>query len=133
MTRPRMLTSALALLSLPALATLAALPAQAQRFSIEDVLSPGYPVQLVSARAADRIAWIEYEEGKRNVYTAAAPDFTPARLTRFEDDDGRDLSNLRISDDGSTLVFLRGHTPTGRDGSPTRPAIPGAPSGRRGR
>ncbi len=121
MTRPRMQLSALALLSLPALATLAASPAQAQRFSIEDVLSPGYPVQLVSARAADRIAWIEYEEGKRNVYTAAAPDFTPARLTRFEDDDGRDLSNLRISDDGSTLVFLRGHTPN-RQGWIANPA-----------
>ena len=96
-----------------ALAALTASPAQAQRFSIEDVLSPGYPVQLVAARNADRIAWIEYEEGRRNVYTAAGPGFEPVRLTRYEDDDGRDLSNLRVSDDGSTLVFLRGHTPNG--------------------
>ena len=121
MTRPRLLLLALALLSFPALAPLGALPAQAQRFSIDDVLSPGYPVQLVSARAADRIAWIEYEEGKRNVYTAVAPDFVPERLTRFEDDDGRDLSSLRISDDGSTLVFLRGHTPN-RQGWIANPA-----------
>ena len=116
MTRARLLLSTLGCLSLrflsvPALAALTTLPAQAQRFSIEDVLSPGYPVQLVAARAADRIAWIEYEEGKRNVYTAVAPDFMPVRVTRFEEDDGRDLSTLRISDDGSTLVFLRGHTP----------------------
>ncbi len=96
-----------------ALAALTALPAQAQRFSVEDVLSPGYPVQLVAARNADRIAWIEYEEGRRNVYTAAGPGFEPVRLTRYEDDDGRDLSNLRVSDDGSTLVFLPGHTPNG--------------------
>ena len=104
---------ALATLALAALAlaALAVAPAQAQHFSIEDVLSPGYPVQLVAAKAADQIAWIEYEEGRRNVYTAAAPGFEPVRLTRYEDDDGRDLSNLRISDDGSTLVFLRGHTP----------------------
>ena len=121
MTRARLLFPALVLFAFPALAALAAVPAQAQRFSIEDVLSPGYPVQLVSARAADRIAWIEYEEGKRNVYTAAAPGFTPVRLTRFEDDDGRDLSNLRISDDGSTLVFLRGHTPN-RQGWIANPA-----------
>lgn len=94
-----------------ALAALTAAPAHAQRFSIADVLSPGYPVQLVAAKDADRIAWIEYEEGRRNVYTAAAPGFEPVRLTRYEDDDGRDLSNLRISDDGSTVVFLRGHTP----------------------
>ena len=104
-----------------ALAALTASPAQAQRFSIADVLSPGYPVQLVAAKDADRIAWIEYEEGRRNVYTAAAPEFAPVRLTRYEDDDGHDLSNLRISDDGSTLVFLRGHTPN-RDGWIANPA-----------
>ncbi|MCY3677433.1 MAG: prolyl oligopeptidase family serine peptidase [Gemmatimonadetes bacterium] len=104
-----------------ALGALTASPAQAQRFSIADVLSPGYPVQLVAAKDADRIAWIEYEEGRRNVYTATAPGFEPVRLTRYEDDDGRDLSNLRISDDGSTLVFLRGHTPN-REGWIANPA-----------
>ena len=104
-----------------AFAALAASPAQAQRFSIADVLSPGYPVQLVAAKDADRIAWIEYEEGRRNVYTAAAPGFEPVRLTRYEDDDGRDLSTLHISDDGSTLVFLRGHTPN-REGWIANPA-----------
>ncbi len=104
-----------------ALAALTASPAQAQRFSIADVLSPGYPVQLVAAKDADRIAWIEYEEGRRNVYTAAAPGFEPVRLTRYEDDDGRDLSTLHISDDGSTLVFLRGHTPN-REGWIANPA-----------
>ena len=113
----------LPVLALPvlALAALTASPAQAQRFSIEDVLSPGYPVQLVAAKDADRIAWIEYEEGRRNVYTAAAPGFEPVRLTRYEDDDGRDLSTLRISDDGSTVVFLRGHTPN-REGWVANPA-----------
>ena len=109
------------LLPVLALAALTTSPAQAQRFSIEDVLSPGYPVQLVAANDADRIAWIEYEEGRRNVYTAAAPDFDPVRLTRYEDDDGRDLSTLRISDDGSTVIFLRGHTPN-REGWVANPA-----------
>ncbi len=109
------------LLPVLALAALTTSPAQAQRFSIEDVLSPGYPVQLVAANDADRIAWVEYEEGRRNVFTAAAPDFDPVRLTRYEDDDGRDLSTLRISDDGSTVVFLRGHTPN-REGWVANPA-----------
>ena len=110
--------------SVPILLTLLAASApavQAQRFSIEDVLSPGYPSALVAARAADRIAWIENEEGRRNVFTAVAPDFTPVRLTRFEDDDGHDLTTLRISDDGSIVVFLRGHTPN-RDGWIANPA-----------
>ena len=56
----------------------AASPAAAQAFTIEQVLSPAFPYELVAARGADRIAWIEYERGMRNVYTAAAPRFEPA-------------------------------------------------------
>jgi dipeptidyl aminopeptidase/acylaminoacyl peptidase len=84
-------------------------PVQAQtRPTVGDFLSPGFPQELVPARKADRIAWIVYERGLRNVYTAAAPDFTPVRLTRFLDDDGVVLSSLEISDDGSLVVFVRG-------------------------
>ena len=78
------------------------------RFTIEQVLSPGYPFELVAAKKADRIAWIQYERGMRNVYTAEAPGFEPVRLTFYRDDHGRDLTDLRISDDGSTLVYVRG-------------------------
>lgn len=85
--------------------------ASATRFTIEAVLSPAYPYELVSARRTDRIAWLAYERGMRNVYTAAAPRFTPLRLTQFLEDDGTDLSSLSISEDGSVVVFVRGHTP----------------------
>jgi dipeptidyl-peptidase 4 len=78
---------------------------------IDPFLHPGFPSGLVSATAADRIAWIANERGRRNVYTAAAPDFTPVRLTSFDDDDGLELSNLSISRDGSTVVFTRGSAP----------------------
>ncbi|MFO7261164.1 MAG: prolyl oligopeptidase family serine peptidase [bacterium] len=80
------------------------------RFSIDDVVSYNFPYDLVAARKADRIAWIEFERGMRNVYTAAAPDFEPVRLTSFTEDDGVDLSDLQISDDGSIVAFIRGHT-----------------------
>lgn len=94
----------------------AARPASAAaRPTAEAFLSPAYPYELVSAAKADRLAWLSYEKGRRNVYTAAAPDFRPVQLTRFMDDDGVDLSNLNISDDGSIVVFVRGHTPN-RDG-----------------
>ncbi|MBI4474076.1 MAG: S9 family peptidase [Acidobacteria bacterium] len=81
------------------------------RFTIEQVLSPAFPYNLVAARTADRIAWIENERGMRNVYTAAAPNFTPVRLTATTEDDGVDLRPLQISDDGSIVVFIRGHAP----------------------
>ncbi len=80
-------------------------------FTIEDILSPPFPVEMVSASAADRIAWIAFERGMRNVYTAAAPDFEPRRLTHWMEDDGTDLTDIRISDHGEVVVFIRGHFP----------------------
>jgi len=74
-------------------------------------LSPPSPLTLVSARKADRLAWMTYDQGLRNVYTAAAPTFTPVRLTRFLTDDGNDLTDVRISDDGAIIVFVRGSAP----------------------
>src|SRR6188508_419143 len=78
-------------------------------------LSPASPLEVVAAKTVDRIAWTSFEEGLRNAYTAAAPAFTPVRLTSFNKDDGTDLSGIRISDDGSTVIFVRGTTPN-RDG-----------------
>jgi dipeptidyl aminopeptidase/acylaminoacyl peptidase len=97
-------------------------PAEAQApFTLEDVLSPPFPYELVAARAADRIAWLSYEKGVRNVYTAAGPEYRPERLTDWTRDDGRDLTGLQVSDDGATLVFIRGHEPN-RQGWVANPA-----------
>lgn len=85
-------------------------PATAQDFSFEDMLSPPYPSEMVSARNVDRVAWISVERGRRNVYTASAPDFTPIQLTFWMEDNGQDLTSVRISDDGDVMVFVRGHT-----------------------
>lgn len=86
-------------------------PAQAQVPLYQRFLSNAHPLELVAAKKADRIAWTVYDEGKRNAYTAAAPSFKPVRLTDFLDDDGTDISQIRISDDGSIVVFCRGTVP----------------------
>ena len=101
-------------LRLAALAPLLCAPlvALAQpRPTIDQFMAPAAPLELVSARKADRIAWMAYERGMRNVYTAAAPSWTPVRLTRFLEDDGVDLTNVEISDDGGTIAFVRGSAP----------------------
>ena len=77
--------------------------------------------RIVAAKKADRMAWTAFEEGRRNAYTAAAPAFVPVRLTNFMKDDGVDISTIRISDDGSTVVFLRGTAPN-RDGWVANPS-----------
>ena len=73
-------------------------------------LSPGYPSSLVSAKKADRLVWVVLDAGKRNVYTAVAPAFRPVRLTSFLEDNGVDTAEPSVSDDGSVIVFVRGHT-----------------------
>src|SRR4026209_1734732 len=73
------------------------------RSTVDQYIGPGYPYELVSAGKADRIAWLAYERGTRNVYPAMAPDFAPVRLTRHLEDDGIDLTNLSLSNDGSTV------------------------------
>ena len=47
----------------------------------------------------------------RNVYAATAPAFKPVRLTRFMADDGNDVSDVSLSDDGTLAVFVRGSAP----------------------
>ncbi len=89
-------------------------PAQGKP-TIAQFLSPAYPTDLVTAKRADRIAWIAYDRGMRNVYTAAAPDFTPVRLTSFFKDDGIEIPTVSLSDDGSTVLFVRG-TASNRQG-----------------
>ncbi len=86
----------------------------AQSYTLEEIMSPAFPYDLVSAAKADRIAWIEIERGMRNVWTARGPRFEPTRLTSFMEDDGNDLTGLQISDDGAVVTFVRGHSPNNR-------------------
>src|SRR5690606_36684706 len=58
------------------------------RFSIDDVVSYNLPYYLVAACKAACIAWIEFERCLWNVYSAAAPDYDPVRLTPLTEDDG---------------------------------------------
>ncbi len=106
MLRPLILCAA----AVAAVALAGRLPAQAVP-SIEPFMSPASPLTLIAARKADRIAWMVYDRGLRNVYSAAAPDFRPVRLTSFLQDDGTDLTDVQISDDGAMIVFVRGSAP----------------------
>ncbi|MVM35389.1 prolyl oligopeptidase family serine peptidase [Spirosoma sp. HMF4905] len=81
---------------------------QAQTFSLEAVKSYPFPNELTSSAKGSRIAWAFAEQGKRNVYVAEGPDFTPRKLTNYTDDDGQELTSLSISDDGKWVVYVRG-------------------------
>lgn len=74
-----------------------------------DFLSPASPLEVGAAEKADVVAWVSYERGLRNVYVARAPEWKPLRITRFLDDDGVDVGGVRLSDDGTMAIFVRGN------------------------
>jgi len=76
--------------------------------TIDQFLGASSAIEVTAASRTDRVAWIAYERGRRNVYTAAAPAYTPVRLTSFTNDDGVDMTNVEVAADGSTVVFVRG-------------------------
>jgi Tol biopolymer transport system component len=92
---------------------LLALPvsSRAQEFSLADVMSAPMPSGLVVAPGGDALAWVQNEEGVRNVFVAVAPDFRGRALTGFTEDDGQELGGLQFTMDGSSLIFVRGGGP----------------------
>ena len=83
--------------------------------TIAQFMSPASALTLVTAKRADRIAWEAYEKGMRNIYAAGGPLFTPIRLTSFLNDDGVDITDVQLSDDGLIAVFVRGSAPNRDD------------------
>ena len=67
-----------------------------------------FPTELTAAPTGERIAWAMDEEGRRNIYVAEGPDYTPRKLTDFSTDDGEEITGLSISADGRWVVFARG-------------------------
>ena len=92
-------------------------------FTVDQILSLPTPDNLVAAPAGSAIAWTFNERGVRNVYVAQAPDFTPARVTSYTDDDGQELTHVSFSPDGKAIVYVRG----GDHGS-NRPGDSGSPN-----
>ncbi|MBD2704515.1 S9 family peptidase [Spirosoma sp. BT702] len=81
---------------------------QAQPFSLESIKTYPFPNELTSSAQGSRIAWAFNEQGKRNVYVAEGPDFTPRKLTNYTADDGQEITSLAVSADGKWVVYVRG-------------------------
>src|SRR3954469_6339752 len=77
-------------------------------FTVEQVLSLPTPDNLIASPSGSTIAWTFNERGVRNIYLAAGPEFTARKLTDNNADDGQELSNLSFSNDGKTIVYVRG-------------------------
>jgi dipeptidyl aminopeptidase/acylaminoacyl peptidase len=94
-----------------------------QSFTMEQVGKFSFPSELTSSPTGEKIAWAMNEQGKRNVYFAEGPDFTPVKMTQFNQDDGQEISNLKFTADGNWLVFVRGGDHGGGNASSTVNAL----------
>ena len=80
----------------------------AQTNSFSSFKAYNFPTELCAAASGSKIAWALDEQGKRNVYVAEGPAFTPRKLTNYLKDDGQEITSLSISGDGKWVVFVRG-------------------------
>jgi len=97
------------------------LAGQEAPFTLEDVLSAPLPTELVAANAGDRVAWVFNQEGSRNVWVAAAPDWRGRPLTSYAGDDGQEVTGLAFTPDGEHVIYTRGGAPN-RQGDVPNPA-----------
>lgn len=79
-------------------------------FELDEILGAPYASQLISARGAERIAWVSYKRGVRNIWTAQSPDFEPRAVTDYQADDGQRISGLQLTADGAILLYEKGNT-----------------------
>lgn len=82
--------------------------AQTRSFTLQSIKACPYPTELTASPRGSKIAWAFNEEGKRNVYVAEGPLYTPLKLTNYNDDDAQEITSLSISGDGKWVVYVRG-------------------------
>jgi dipeptidyl aminopeptidase/acylaminoacyl peptidase len=90
------------------LAFSAAIPASAKRFTLEQIMSAPFPTDLSAAPKGGAVAWVLDQNGARNVWVAAAPDYKGRRLTDYHDDDGQEIAQIAWTSDSRSIVFVRG-------------------------
>ena len=77
-------------------------------FTLEQVMSAPFPANLTAAKQNNHVAWTLNQEGRRNIWVAEGPGFTARQITKYNQDDGEELSSLSFSANSNTIVYVRG-------------------------
>ena len=70
-------------------------------------MSSPFPSSLATARTG-RIAWVFDTKGVRNIWLADPPVFAARQLTNYANDDGNEISSVRLTPDGRKVLYVRG-------------------------
>lgn len=94
-----------------AFTALATQVAFANGFTLEQILSSPFPADLIASKQGDKVAWVFDIQGKRNIWICEAPAFKARQLTRYDKDDGQELTEPVFSPDGNWIAYTRGGAP----------------------
>ncbi len=89
----------------------------ASSFTLNDALSAPFPSDLTSD-GHGHIAWLQTVRGIRNIWVAQAPAYQARQITANHDDDGIEISEMRLSADGQFVVYTRGGSPNAQNDIP---------------
>lgn len=79
-------------------------------FTIDQVMSSGFPTSLTTSSSGDFAAWVQNKKGIRNIYISDGS-MPTRKVTSFTNDDGQTISSLIFSPDNKYLFFVRGGAP----------------------
>jgi dipeptidyl aminopeptidase/acylaminoacyl peptidase len=95
-----------------------------QPFTLEQIMNAPFPAHLTAASTGNRVAWTLNQEGRRNIWVAELPAKSQRQLTKYNEDDGQDLSELNFSADGNTIAYVRGDGKNSEGQSPNPTSNP---------
>jgi dipeptidyl aminopeptidase/acylaminoacyl peptidase len=85
--------------------------AMSQGFTLEQALSAPFASGLVANQKTGSLAWVENEQGKRNLWIATRDGsgrYLSRRLTSYDQDDGQEMYQVTWTPDGQHLIYVRG-------------------------
>ncbi len=81
---------------------------RAGEITLEGLFATPFVSSLVSSSKTSDILFLANDKGARNVFAGSAPDYQFRRITQFDEDEGREITSLSLSEDGAWAVFVRG-------------------------
>ena len=93
-------------------------------FTLEQVMISPFPSDLIASPQGDKVAWIFDAQGKRNIWVAEGPAFKGRQLTRYDKDDGQEITEPAFSPDGNWIAFVYGGPPNSEKDIPNPTSDP---------
>jgi dipeptidyl aminopeptidase/acylaminoacyl peptidase len=94
-----------------AFASISGILAQSQNFTLQQALSAPFASGLVASTQLGRFAWIENQQGRRNLWMAKSDGsgkYVSKQLTSYDQDDGQEMYQIAWTPDAERLIYVRG-------------------------